>query len=253
MFRLFRNQHKAKTKLRLLLVFQLSAIFSLTAAICLQFTGDTSAAFHDIENLDVSLQTCENFQHTDKNCHYDKRWDQSDLHVVNQTDTKGTVCSPVSLFAELENRGEKLKKSKWKWELHKLANTSKPLKDGNVIDKGYVSNQIGESLYKIETKKKVKPGIYAFKVYKPAGYPADGSKYEWSEPMTIGKCDEKPTAPKKESQQAAKTQHNQAESDRKEEADKEKTADKDVTEDKENQQVQKESGEEDEKSIKADQ
>ncbi|UQZ46653.1 amyloid fiber anchoring/assembly protein TapA [Bacillus sp. PK3-037] len=253
MFRLFRNQHKAKTKLRVLLVFQLSAIFSLTAAICLQFTGDTSAAFYDIENFDVSLQTCENFQHTDKNCHYDKRWDQSDLHVVNQTDTKGTVCSPVRLFAELENRGEKLKKSKWKWELHKLANIRKPLKDGNVKDKGYVSTQIGESLYKIETKKKVKPGIYAFKVYKPAGYPADGSKSEWSEPMTIVKCDEKPTAPKKESQPAVKNQHNQADSDRKDKTDKEKTADKAVTEDKENQPIQKESGEEDEKSIKADQ
>lgn len=110
MFRLFRNQHKAKTKLRVLLVFQLSAIFSLTAAICLQFTGDTSAAFYDIENFDVSLQTCENFQHTDKNCHYDKRWDQSDLHVVNQTDTK--VLS-VPLFVYLPS---------WKTEARNLRN-----------------------------------------------------------------------------------------------------------------------------------
>ncbi|MCY8454928.1 amyloid fiber anchoring/assembly protein TapA, partial [Bacillus spizizenii] len=103
MFRLFRNQQKTKTKLKVLLIFQLSVIFSLTAAICLQFSGDTSAAFHDIETFDVPLQTCTDFQHTDKNCDYDKRWDQSDLHLSNQTDTKGTVCSPISLFAELEN------------------------------------------------------------------------------------------------------------------------------------------------------
>lgn len=121
MFRLFHNQQKAKTKLKVLLIFQLSVIFSLTAAICLQFSDDTSAAFHDIETFDVSLQTCKDFQHTDKNCHYDKRWDQSDLHISDQTDTKGTVCSPFALFAVLENTGEKLKKSKWKWELHKLA------------------------------------------------------------------------------------------------------------------------------------
>lgn len=115
MFRLFHNQQKAKTKLKVLLIFQLSVIFSLTAAICLQFSDDTSAAFHDIETFDVSLQTCKDFQHTDKNCHYDKRWDQSDLHISDQTDTKGTVCSPFALFAVLENTGEKLKKSKWKW------------------------------------------------------------------------------------------------------------------------------------------
>lgn len=36
----------------------------------------------------------------------------------------------------------------------------------------------------------MKPGIYAFKVYKPAGYPAEGSTFEWSEPMTLAKCDE---------------------------------------------------------------
>ncbi|MCY7931954.1 amyloid fiber anchoring/assembly protein TapA, partial [Bacillus inaquosorum] len=43
MFRLFRNQQKAKTNLKvLLLIFQLSVIFSLTFAICLQFSDDTS-------------------------------------------------------------------------------------------------------------------------------------------------------------------------------------------------------------------
>ncbi|MCY9431723.1 SipW-dependent-type signal peptide-containing protein, partial [Bacillus spizizenii] len=57
MFRLFRNRQKTKTKLKVLLIFQLSVIFSLTAAICLQFSGDTSAAFHDIETFNVSLQT----------------------------------------------------------------------------------------------------------------------------------------------------------------------------------------------------
>ncbi len=43
----------------------------------------------------------------------------------------------------------------------------------------------------------MKPGIYAFKVYKPAGYPANGSTFEWSEPMTLAKCDEKPTVLKR--------------------------------------------------------
>ncbi|MGG0023511.1 amyloid fiber anchoring/assembly protein TapA [Bacillus inaquosorum] len=254
MFRLFRNQQKAKTNLKvLLLIFQLSVIFSLTAAICLQFSDDTSAAFHDIETLDVSLQACTDFQHTDKNCHYDKRWDQSDLHLSDQTDTKGTVCSPVALFAELENTGEKLKKSKWKWELHKLKNARKPLKDGNVIEKGFVSNQIGDSLYKIETKKKMKPGIYAFKVYKPAGYPAEGSTFEWSEPMTLAKCDEKPTVPKKETKPAFKKEKENSQKDIQEKSNKDDATQEAVTNEKETQSVQKESGEEDEKSNEADQ
>ncbi|NTU25120.1 amyloid fiber anchoring/assembly protein TapA [Bacillus tequilensis] len=253
MFRLFRNQQQAKTKQKVLLMFQLSVIFSLTAAICLQFSDDTSAAFHDIETFDVSFQTCTDFQHTDKSCHYDKRWDQSDLHLSDQTDTKGIVCSPIALFAELENTGEKLSKSKWKWELHKLKNARKPLKDGHVIEKGVVSNQIGDSLYKIETKKKMKPGIYAFKVYKPAGYPADGSIFERSEPMTIAKCDEKPTVPKKEAKAAVKKKKETAQKDRQEKSNKEDTSQEAVTDEKEAQSVQKESGEEDEKSNEADQ
>ncbi|OIR60373.1 amyloid fiber anchoring/assembly protein TapA [Bacillus sp. FMQ74] len=251
MVRLFRNQQKAKTKLKVLLIFQLSVIFSLTAAICLQFSDDTSAAFHDIETLDVSLQTCKDFQHTDKNCHYDKRWDQSDLHISDQTNTKGTVCSPITLFAELKNTGEKLKKSKWKWELHKLENARKPLKNGNVIEKGFVSNQIADSLYKIETKKKMKPGIYAFKVYKPAGYPADGSTFEWSEPMTLAKCDEQPTVPKKETKSHVKKETTQKDIQKKTMI--EETSQEAVTKENETQSDQKESGEEDEKSNEADQ
>ncbi|MEG7380506.1 amyloid fiber anchoring/assembly protein TapA [Bacillus subtilis] len=253
MFRLFRNQQKAKTKLKVLFFFQLSVIFSLTAAICLQFSGDTSAVFHDIETFNVSLQTCKDFQHTDKNCHYDKRWDQSDLHLSDQTDTKGTVCSPVTLFAELKNTGEKLKKSKWKWELHKLKNARKPLKDGSVIEKGFVSNQTGDSLYKIETKKKMKPGIYAFKVYQPAGYPADGSTFEWSEPMTLARCDEKPTVLKKETKPAVKKEKETPQKDVQEKPNKEDASQEAVTEEKGTQSVVKESGEEDEKSNEADQ
>ncbi|MDM5302458.1 amyloid fiber anchoring/assembly protein TapA [Bacillus subtilis] len=253
MFRLFRNQQKPKTKLKVLLFFQLSVIFSLTAAICLQFSGDTSAVFHDIETFNASLQTCKDFQHTDKNCHYDKRWDQSDLHLSDQTDTKGTVCSPLTLFAELKNIGEKLKKSKWKWELHKLKNARKPLKDGNVIEKGFISNQIGDSLYKIETKKKMKPGIYAFKVYQPAGYPADGSTFEWSEPMTLARCDEKPTVPKKETKPAVKKEKETPQKDVQEKPNKEDASQEAVTEEKDTQSVVKESGDENEKSNEDDQ
>ncbi|MEC1649907.1 amyloid fiber anchoring/assembly protein TapA [Bacillus vallismortis] len=254
MFRLFRNQLKAMTKLKVLLFFQLSVIFSLTAAICLQISGDTSAAFHDTETLNMSLQTCKDFQHTDKNCHYDKRWDQSDLHLSDQTNTKGTVCSPVTLFAKFENTGEKLKKSKWKWELHKLENARKPLKDGNVIEKGFISKQIGDSLYKIETKKKMKPGIYVFKVYKPAGYPADGSTFEWSEPMTLARCDEKPTVPKKETKPAVKKAKETSQKDMQEKTNEEDGSQEAVTtKDKDTQSVEKESGEEDEKSNEDDQ
>ncbi|KAF1679648.1 amyloid fiber anchoring/assembly protein TapA [Bacillus mexicanus] len=250
MFQLSRIQQKTKTKLIVRLMFQLSVIVSLTASICLQLSGNTSAAFHDIETIEFPLQTCTDFQHTDKDCDFDKRWDRSDLHLSNQTDTNGTVCSPISLFAELKNTGQKLRKSKWSWELHKLENARKPLKNGNVIEKGYVSKQTSD-LYKIETKRKMKPGIYAFKVYKPVGYPASGSTFEWSEPMTLAKCDEKATVPKKELKSSVKKEKDTAQKDLQEKE--EESTHETATEKTEIQSIQKEGGEEDEKSNEANQ
>ncbi|MEC1735353.1 amyloid fiber anchoring/assembly protein TapA [Bacillus mojavensis] len=253
MLRLFCNHQKEKKKLKSLIFFQFSVIISLTVVICMQLSGNTSAAFHDFEYFDVTVQTCKDFQLTDINCRYDSRWDQSNFRITDQTDTKGTLCSPAALFTELINSGAKLKKSKWRWELHKLANDRKPLKDGNVIEQGIVSNAIGDSLYKIETKKKMKPGIYAFKVYKPTGYPADAIAFEWSEPMTLAKCDEKPTGPKKETKPAVKNEKETSQKDLQEKSNTEDTPQEATSEEKETQSLQKESGEDDEKSNEANQ
>ncbi|MDL5142116.1 amyloid fiber anchoring/assembly protein TapA [Bacillus atrophaeus] len=233
MLRLSRTQKWAKPRRKVLLLFQLSLIFSLSAAICLQFTGDTSSAFHDVKNVSFSVQTCEDFQYTDESCNYDERWDKSDLHLKNQTETKGSVCSPLILFAEFENRGNELTTSRWRWELHKIADANKPLRDGNVIERGSITDKASDSLYKIESKRAMKPGIYAFKVYKPDGYPAQDEKFEWSEPMTVTKCTEKPTAA------PAKTEFQKS--------------DEKQNESKTGEPVEKESGEDDEKADETDQ
>lgn len=99
----------------------------------------------------------------------------------------------------------------------------------------------------------MKPGIYAFKVYKPAGYPANGSTFEWSQPMTLAKCDEKPTVPKKETKSDVKKENETTQKDIQEKTMKEETSQEAVTKENETQSDQKESGEEDEKSNEADQ
>ncbi|MCY8522847.1 hypothetical protein MOD11_16115 [Bacillus atrophaeus] len=58
MLRLSRTQKWAKPRRKVLLLFQLSLIFSLSAAIFLQFTGDTSSAFHDVKNVSFYVKTC---------------------------------------------------------------------------------------------------------------------------------------------------------------------------------------------------
>ncbi|KXZ23062.1 amyloid fiber anchoring/assembly protein TapA [Bacillus nakamurai] len=194
MFRLFRTEKEAKTRWRILFFFQLSFIFSLAITICAQFTDDTSSSFNDVRSFSLPIETCGDFRYTDDNCRYDERWDQSDLYVTNQTDTAGTVCAPVHLYVELENKGEKQTISEWKWELHKIPSSHKPLQNGNVIDRGLVTDKKSDLLYRVESKRALQPGIYAFKIYKPEGYPANEEKFEWSEPMKLVKCQEKPTA-----------------------------------------------------------
>ncbi|MBY8912987.1 amyloid fiber anchoring/assembly protein TapA [Bacillus sp. YC2] len=222
MFRLFRTEKGAKTRWRILIFFQLSFIFGLAITICTQFTGDTSSSFNDVRSFSLPVQTCGDFRNTDNNCRYDERWDQSDLHVINQTDTKGTVCAPLHLYVELENKGKKQTISEWKWELHKIASAHKPLQNGNVIDKGLVTDKKSDLLYRIESKRALQPGIYAFKIYKPEGYPASEEKFEWSAPMKLVKCQEKPTASavkKAEKEPAERTKESGEENEKNDETD----------------------------------
>ncbi|MGP3781282.1 amyloid fiber anchoring/assembly protein TapA [Bacillus sp. 4A_MP3] len=184
-------EKKGKVRWRMMLFLRLSFIFCLSVMICAQFTGDTSSSFNDVKSFSLPVQTCGDFQYTDDDCRYDERWDQSDLHITNQTDTSGTVCAPLQLYAELENKG--------KSGLFLTGNGSsiKSLLSsslyGNVVDKGLITDKKSKTIYKIESKRSLQPGIYAFKVYKPEGYPADEEKFEWSKPMKLVKCREQAT------------------------------------------------------------
>ncbi|APB82850.1 amyloid fiber anchoring/assembly protein TapA [Bacillus amyloliquefaciens] len=193
MFRLLRMEKKGKVRWRMMLFLRLSFIFCLSVTICAQFTGDTSSSFNDVKSFSLPVQTCGDFQYTDDDCRYDERWDQSDLHITNQTDTSGTVCAPLQLYAELENKGKERTVSDWKWELHKIASQQQPLRNGNVVDKGLITDKKSKTIYKIESKRSLQPGIYAFKIYKPEGYPADEEQFEWSKPMKLVKCREQAT------------------------------------------------------------
>ena len=160
--------------------------------ICAQFTGDTSSSFNDVKSFSLPVQTCGDFQYTDDDCRYDERWDQSDLHITNQTDTSGTVCAPLQLYAELEN------KEKSGLFLTGNGSSIKSLLSSSLYEtamlwiKGLLLIK-SKTIYKIESKRSLQPGIYAFKVYKPEGYPADEEKFEWSKPMKLVKCREQAT------------------------------------------------------------
>lgn len=132
-----------------MLFLRLSFIFCLSVTICAQFTGDTSSSFNDVKSFSLQVQTCGDFQYTDDDCRYDERWDQSDLHITNQTDTSGTVCAPLQLYAELENKGKERTVSDWKWELHKIASQQQPLRNGNVVDKGLITDKKAKRFIKL--------------------------------------------------------------------------------------------------------
>lgn len=149
MFRLLRMEKKGKVRWRMMLFLRLSFIFCLSVMICAQFTGDTSSSFNDVKSFSLPVQTCGDFQYTDDDCRYDERWDQSDLHITNQTDTSGTVCAPLQLYAELENKGKERTVSDWKWELHKIASQQQPLRNGNVVDKGLITDKKAKRFIKL--------------------------------------------------------------------------------------------------------
>lgn len=143
------NGKKGKVRWRMMLFLRLSFIFCLSVTICAQFTGDTSSSFNDVKSFSLPVQTCGDFQYTDDDCRYDERWDQSDLHITNQTDTSGTVCAPLQLYAELENKGKERTVSDWKWELHKIASQQQPLRNGNVVDKGLITDKKAKRFIKL--------------------------------------------------------------------------------------------------------
>lgn len=86
------------------------------------------------------ISRCGNIQHDNESGLFiSSRWEtvgREQFEASKQTKTKGTVCAPLTLFAEYKNRGSQIADSEWKWELHKLGNAKKPLEDGTVIDKG---------------------------------------------------------------------------------------------------------------------
>ncbi len=102
-----------------------------------------------MKSFSLQVQTCGDFQYADDDCRYDERWDQSDLHITNQTDTSGTVCAPLQLYAELENKGKERTVSDWKWELHKIASQRRPLRNGNVVEKGLITDKKAKRFIKL--------------------------------------------------------------------------------------------------------
>ncbi|EFV73645.1 YqxM protein [Bacillus sp. BT1B_CT2] len=142
----------------------------------------------------------------------EKQWDGSDLKLQKQTKTKGTVCAPLTLFAEYKNRGSQIADSEWKWELHKLGHSKKPLEDGTVIDKGVFKKEAESSIYRIESKRAAKGGLYAFKLIRPEGHPdvKKGKPFIWSNVMELQDCkEETPKPPKKASAKPKQTEQTQ--------------------------------------------
>ena len=162
------NGKKGKVRWRMMLFYGFRS-FCLSVMICAQFTGDTSSSFNDVKSFSLPVQTCGDFQYTDDDCRYDERWDQSDLHITNQTDTSGTVCrfSSMPSWRIREKSG-----------LFLTGNGSsiKSLLSSSLYEtamlwiKGLLLIK-SKTIYKIESKRSLQPGIYAFKVYKPEGYP----------------------------------------------------------------------------------
>ncbi|BBP90691.1 hypothetical protein BsIDN1_43090 [Bacillus safensis] len=49
------------------------------------------------------MKTCENFEQTDQHCQ-PKKWDQSQLELIDQTMIEGTVCAPQKLSMTLKKK-----------------------------------------------------------------------------------------------------------------------------------------------------
>lgn len=195
MIRLSRTRRRRKKDNKTIIGFQMMLIIYLLIGLGSQLNQNTNASFHDVEKYSMSMKASAKFKDID-----DREWDGSDLKLQKQTKTKGSTCAPLPLFAEFKNRGNSITASEWKWELHKIESSSKPLKDGAVIDKGTVGKEVRSHLYRIESNRAVSGGIYVFKLIKPEGHPdiKRGKPFIWSKVMKLSDCKEKtPKPPKK--------------------------------------------------------
>ncbi|WP_307891991.1 amyloid fiber anchoring/assembly protein TapA [Bacillus swezeyi] len=244
MIRLSRTRRCRKRDKKTVIGFQMMLIIYLLIGLASQLNQHTTASFHDVEKYSMPMKASAVFDHPD-----DKQWDGSDLKLQKQTKTKGTVCAPLTLFAEFKNRGQKITSSDWNWELHKIENSAKPLKDGVVIDKGAVSKEGTGREYRIESKRAVKGGLYAFKLIKPEGHPdyKRGKSVIWSKVMELQDCkEETPKPPKKASSQPKQKEQTQApqESEQEQKIQKETTDEsRSVNEEKSKEEHSLESGE----------
>ncbi|MFO6496211.1 MULTISPECIES: amyloid fiber anchoring/assembly protein TapA [Bacillus] len=195
MIRFSRTRRCRKRDKKIVIGFQMILIIYLLIGLGSQLNQYTNASFHDVEYYSMPLKASAKFDQAD-----DVLWDGSDLKLQKQTETNKTVCAPSALYAEYKNSGDKITSSEWKWELHKLENPAKTPKDGTVIDKGVVSKEGKGGVYRIESKRAVKEGTYAFKLIKPEGHPdqKQGKAFIWSKAMVLQDCkEETPKPPKK--------------------------------------------------------
>ncbi|MBU8684251.1 amyloid fiber anchoring/assembly protein TapA [Bacillus haynesii] len=205
MIRLSRTRRCRKRAGKNIIVFQTLLIIYLLIGLGSQLSQHTNASFHDVETYSMTMKAASSFPQDEK------QWDGSDLKLQKQTKTKGTVCAPLTLFAEYKNRGSQIADSEWKWELHKLGHSKKPLEDGTVIDKGVFKKE-EKSIYRIESNRAAKGGLYAFKLIKPEGHPdvKKGKPFIWSNVMELQDCkEETPKPPKKASAKPKQTEQTQ--------------------------------------------
>ncbi|MDA1474861.1 amyloid fiber anchoring/assembly protein TapA [Bacillus changyiensis] len=188
MIRLSRSRRCRKRNKQTVIGLQIALIIYLLIGLGSQLNQNTNASFHDVERSSFSMKAGTKFKDVN-----DKQWDGSDLTFKKQTSTKGKIPESLPLFAEVNNHGDQMTTSKWKWELHKVESSSKPLKDGKVIDKGTVSKEIHDGVYRIESTRELSEGKYAFKLIKPKGHPDFKGKksYIWSKVIELKESKEK--------------------------------------------------------------
>ncbi|MFP3325269.1 SipW-dependent-type signal peptide-containing protein, partial [Planococcus sp. SIMBA_160] len=85
------------------------SLFVPFSSICLIFMSllitSTNASFNDVEHTNFVMNTCEDFEQTDQHCQ-PKKWDKSDLKLIDQTMIEGTVCAPQKLSMTVKNIGQ---------------------------------------------------------------------------------------------------------------------------------------------------
>ncbi|MGR3207338.1 amyloid fiber anchoring/assembly protein TapA [Bacillus glycinifermentans] len=202
MIRLSRTRRCRKRSKKAVIGFQMILIIYLLIGLGSQLNQYTNASFHDMETYSLTMKASAKFKDID-----DKVWDGSDLKLHKQTKTKGNTCAPLVLFAEFKNSGKHITSSEWKWELHKIDDSSKP-KDGTVIDKGTIGKEAKSRVYRIESNRATKGGTYVFKLIKPEGHPDDkrGKPFIWSKAMKLNDCKEKTPKPPKKAESHLKSE-----------------------------------------------